>query len=70
VIVVMLTTAIDGEKRISVQSATIPVNGEEATPSSIEYRIWNPFSSFSTILTEIRLIKYQDPSWQQEFLVV
>ncbi|CAO2652632.1 Nn.00g009150.m01.CDS01 [Neocucurbitaria sp. VM-36] len=37
--------SVYGEKRISVGASTAPADGEDATPSSTEYRVWNPFRS-------------------------
>jgi rRNA 2'-O-methyltransferase fibrillarin len=37
--------SVYGEKRISVGASTNAAAGEDSTPSSIEYRVWNPFRS-------------------------
>ncbi|KAH9872190.1 Small subunit processome complex component, partial [Plenodomus lingam] len=37
--------SVYGEKRISVGASTAPADGEDATASSTEYRVWNPFRS-------------------------
>lgn len=36
--------SVYGEKRISI-GASANANGDDATPSSVEYRVWNPFRS-------------------------
>lgn len=36
--------SVYGEKRISVGASTAP-EGDDSTPSSTEYRVWNPFRS-------------------------
>jgi rRNA 2'-O-methyltransferase fibrillarin len=37
--------SVYGEKRISVGASANAAGGEDSTPSSIEYRVWNPFRS-------------------------
>jgi rRNA 2'-O-methyltransferase fibrillarin len=37
--------SVYGEKRIAVESPSATVNGETATPTKTEYRVWNPFRS-------------------------
>jgi rRNA 2'-O-methyltransferase fibrillarin len=37
--------SVYGEKRISVGASANAAGAEDATPSSIEYRVWNPFRS-------------------------
>jgi rRNA 2'-O-methyltransferase fibrillarin len=37
--------SVYGEKRISVGASENANAGEDSTPSSIEYRVWNPFRS-------------------------
>jgi len=37
--------SVYNEKRISVQNASEEVNGEGATATTTEYRVWNPFRS-------------------------
>jgi fibrillarin-like rRNA methylase len=37
--------SVYGEKRISVGASANPNDAEGSTPSSIEYRVWNPFRS-------------------------
>jgi fibrillarin-like rRNA methylase len=37
--------SVYGEKRISIGASANPGDAEDATPSSVEYRVWNPFRS-------------------------
>jgi rRNA 2'-O-methyltransferase fibrillarin len=37
--------SVYGEKRISVGASANAADGDDSTPSSIEYRVWNPFRS-------------------------
>ncbi|KAF1947396.1 Fibrillarin [Clathrospora elynae] len=37
--------SVYGEKRISIGATSAPTDGADETPSSTEYRVWNPFRS-------------------------